>query len=161
MENVPTDYILLINNSCASVKSKGWLLMQEVVTGSVRPVIETAQRKYELVGWRWPAISNVGTDVTSSEASEPGPKMCSAQSVTRIIPAVDSQLVVFRQIPLPMDLLDVWLDGCSINVSAEHKVRPYRILAAPESHRNGRLEIPSFRLAESDSEQLWREFLHQ
>lgn len=85
----------------------------------------------------------------------------SAQSISRIIQLTDQHLLTWRQRPLPHDLVAVWLDGFSVKVRVKHKVRSYTILAALGRHQDGHWEVLSFRLAESESEQRWRELLHQ
>jgi putative transposase len=85
----------------------------------------------------------------------------SAQSISRIIQQLDHHLLRWRQRPLPQDLRAVWLDGFSVKVRVKRTVRCYVILAALGRHANGQWEVLSFRLAESESEQRWRELLHQ
>jgi len=85
----------------------------------------------------------------------------SPQSVSRLLQTIDEHLLKWRQRPLPSSLVAVWLDGFSVRVRVRHNVRSYTILAALGRHRDGRWEILSFRLAESESEQRWMELLHQ
>jgi len=85
----------------------------------------------------------------------------SAQSVSRLLRTIDLQLQQWRERPLPPTLVAVWLDGFSVRVRVKHKVRSYTILAALGRHGDGRWEILSFRLAESESEHRWMELLHQ
>ena len=85
----------------------------------------------------------------------------SAQTVSRLIQTIDARLRQWRQRPLPHDLVAVWLDGFWIKVRVKHKVRSYVILAALGRHKDGRWEVLSFRLAESESELRWKELLHQ
>jgi len=85
----------------------------------------------------------------------------SAQSVSRLLQSVDEHLQQWRLRPLPSTLLAVWLDGFSVKVRVKHKVRSYTILAALGRHQDGRWELLSFRLAESESERRWMELLHQ
>jgi transposase-like protein len=85
----------------------------------------------------------------------------SAQSVSRLLQTIDTHLRQWRERPLPSDLVAVWLDGFSVRVRVKHKVRSYTILAALGRHPDGRWELLSFRLAESESEQRWMELLHQ
>jgi transposase-like protein len=85
----------------------------------------------------------------------------SAQSVSRLLQTIDLQLQQWRARPLPPDLVAVWLDGFSVKVRVKHKVRSYTILAALGRHRDGRWQLLSFRLAESESEQRWAELLNQ
>jgi putative transposase len=85
----------------------------------------------------------------------------SPQSVSRLLQTIDTHLQQWRERPLPSDLVAVWLDGFSVRVRVKHKVRSYTILAALGRHGDGRWEILSFRLAESESERRWMELLHQ
>jgi transposase-like protein len=85
----------------------------------------------------------------------------SAQSVSRLLQTIDRQLQQWRERPLPPSLVAVWLDGFSVRVRVKHKVRSYTILAALGRHPDGRWEMLSFRLSESESEQRWMELLHQ
>jgi putative transposase len=74
---------------------------------------------------------------------------------------VDQELLWWRQRPLPSDLVAVWLDGFSLRVRVKQKVRPCVILAALGRHPDGKWEILSFRLAQSESEHWWAGLLHQ
>ena len=85
----------------------------------------------------------------------------SAQSISRLLQTIDLQLQQWRERPLPPSLVAVWLDGFSVRVRVKHKVRSYTILAALGRHGDGRWEMLSFRLAESESERRWMELLHQ
>jgi putative transposase len=85
----------------------------------------------------------------------------SAQSVSRLLQTIDLQLQQWRERPLSPTLVAVWLDGFSVRVRVKHNVRSYTILAALGRHGDGRWEILSFRLAESESEHRWMELLHQ
>jgi putative transposase len=85
----------------------------------------------------------------------------SPQSVSRLLQTIDTHLRQWRERPLPSDLVAVWLDGFSVRVRVRHNVRSYTILAALGRHQDGRWELLSFRLAESESEQRWMELLHQ
>jgi putative transposase len=85
----------------------------------------------------------------------------SAESVSRLLQTIDLQLQQWRERPLPPSLVAVWLDGFSVRVRVKHKVRSYTILAALGRHQDGRWEILSFRLAESESEHRWMQLLHQ
>jgi putative transposase len=87
--------------------------------------------------------------------------MLSAQSVSRLLQTIDIYLRQWRERPLPSDLVAVWLDGFSVKVRVKHNVRSYMILAALGRHQDGRWELLSFRLAESESERRWMELLHQ
>jgi transposase-like protein len=85
----------------------------------------------------------------------------SAQTVSKIIQSVDHKLLEWRQRQLPSDLDAVWLDGFSVKVRVKQKVRSYVILTALGRHSDGRWEVLSFRLAESESERKWAELLCQ
>jgi putative transposase len=87
--------------------------------------------------------------------------LLSPQSVSRLLQTIDLQLQQWRERPLPSDLVAVWLDGFSVKVRVKRNVRSYTVLAALGRHQNGRWELLSFRLAESESEQRWMELLHQ
>lgn len=84
-----------------------------------------------------------------------------SQSVSRLIKSIDQYLVLWRQRDISSEFTAVWLDGFSVKVRVKRKVRNYVILTALGLHTDGRWEVLSFRLAESESEQRWRELLYQ
>jgi transposase-like protein len=85
----------------------------------------------------------------------------SAQSVSRVVQSVDRELALWRHRHLPETLSAVWLDGFSVKVRVKHKVRLYTILMALGRHQDGRWEVLSFQLAESESVRRWGALLEQ